>query len=43
MKALVVGFTRNHFLDLLTQKTASLNSSKSLGAKPSDGDPHDKQ
>jgi hypothetical protein len=41
MKALVVGFTRNHFLDLLTQKTASFNSSKSLAVKPSEGRPHE--
>jgi hypothetical protein len=36
MKALVVGFTRNHLLDLLTQKTASLNSPMNLAANPSE-------
>jgi hypothetical protein len=38
---LVVGFTRYHFLDLLTQKTASFNSSKRLAVKPSEGHPHE--
>jgi hypothetical protein len=38
---LVVGFTRNHLLDLLTQKTASFNSSKSLAVKPSEVRPHE--
>jgi hypothetical protein len=41
MKALVVGFTRYHLLDLLTQKTALFNSSKSLAVKPSEGRSHE--